>query len=324
MNSSVKDCYSTEIINSIIRKASSLLESWQVDTRNYEIPKVIGTLLLNADRADILTVKIALARLGISYVDLSGMIEGSLSRMELSNQICLSENAVDMLITSFHDLENFGNGRSITEEAAKEASRSMISYSDDIYSFQGALGEILGLQGALNSLREKRIAISWIFGSQFSSPNTPHSLLMMLPCFGADLKVVAPPPFSLLNRTRHEADQIATEKGTNIEYISDFNEVSQEVDAILALNWGSLENFQRPERNSVDAVEFRDWYLTQEDIPKDLPVLFVPPVQLDLSTSTEVLSTNLRYNDNWLSRRVAVLMATILYLAEDPKTWYLI
>lgn len=316
--------YSVDMLNSVLRGASKLLESWQIDTKGLEMPRVIGTLFMNATPDDVLSVNLALARMGTSHVDLSHLVEGTRSRIELDGKLRIADDAVDLLITSFHDPEGLGNGRRIIEAHAKESGSNIINFSDDMFSSQGALGEVLGLQRALGSLRGKTIAISWVFGTCFTSPNIPHSLLSMLPLLGANLKVIVPPPFSLLNRVRRDADTLAKEKGVSIEYQSDFPAAFSDVDAVFALDWMALENFQRPERNAETAAAYREWYLSEEILPTNIPTLLVPQVRSELSVSDAVLSANFRHNHTWFSRRAAALVASILYLIKTSDTWHLL
>ncbi|MFW9919945.1 MAG: hypothetical protein ACFFED_10115 [Candidatus Thorarchaeota archaeon] len=316
--------YTFEVVNSILRTASSVVDTWQLDTKNLEMPRVIGTLFRNAIHDDILTIKAALARMGIPRIDLSSFLDGVYSRTELDHQILIAEDTVDMVLTSFHDIESFGNGRRLVEDHANDPARSFLNYSDDVYSSQGALGEILGLQRAMPSLRGKRIAISWVFGTRFTSPNIPHSLLMMLPLLGANINVVSPSSFSLLNRVRREADALATEKGTIIEHTTEFANAFDDIDGVLALNWGSLDNFQRPDRNTETAAEYREWFLTKDLVQKGVPIFFAPSTQEGLSLDDSIITSNLRYYHRWLSRRVAVLMATIHYLIKNANTYYLL
>lgn len=317
MNASTANRYTSTVIDSIIRTGSSLLDSWEIDARGLQIPRMVGGLFVNPTRQDVIAIQSALGRMKIPYVDLSQFLDGSLSRVEFDHQFRLAEDDVDMVITSFHDSECFGNGRRILERVSGDAARPIVNYADDVYSPQGALAEILGIHGALGSIREKKIAVSWVFGNRFVSPNIAHSLLRMLPLLQADVKVVAPPQFPLLNRVRHEADALASQRGTSIEYATEFEGAFKDVDAVFALNWTSLENFQRPTRNVEDAAGCRDWYFEEDSIPEQIPALFVPPAQVELSASEGILSRNLRYNHTWLSRRVAVLMGTIMYLSSS-------
>ena len=324
MNASTANRYSSTVIESVIRTASSLLDSWEIDTRGLQIPRMVGGLFVNPVSTDVVAIQSGLGRMKIPYVDLSQFLDGPLSRVEFNHQFRLAENAVDMVITSFHDSECFGNGRHILERVSEDAIRPIINYADDVFSPQGALAEILGLHRALDSLRSKKIAVSWVFGNRFASPNIAHSLVRMLPLLQADVKVVAPPKFPLLNRVRHEADALASERDTSIEYATEFEGAFKDVDAVFALNWGGLDNFQRPAKNVEDADGFRDWYFTEDTTPRQTPTLFVPPAQVELSASEGVFSRNLRYNHTWLSRRVAALMGTIMHLSGNSDTWLLL
>jgi ornithine carbamoyltransferase len=324
MSSSTANRYTSVVIDSVIRIASSLLDSWDIDARGLNLPRMVGTLFINPISEDLVAIQSALGRMKIPHVDLSTFLSRSLSRAEFDHQFRTAENAVDMLITSFYDSECFGNGRRLLERASTEATRSIVNYADDVLSPQGALAEILGLHRALGSLRGKKIAVSWVFGNRFASPNIAHSLLQMLPLVQADIRVVAPAQFPLLNRIRHEADTLASERKTSIEYTTEFHGAFNDVDAIFALNWGGLDNFQRPARNTEDAAEYRDWYFVDDTAPEHTPTLFVPPAQVELSMSDGVLSSNFRYSHTWLSRRVAALMGTIIYLAGSSDTWLLL
>ncbi|MEE9353518.1 MAG: hypothetical protein V3U94_03765, partial [Candidatus Thorarchaeota archaeon] len=131
--------------------------------------------------------------------------------------------------------------------------------------------------------------------------------------------VAAPPGFSLVRRAVREARKRAKTTSVVIEEIDSFEGAFEDADAVFALNWGRLDNFNHPERNAEDASQFKDWFLTGNMLPKSCLFTTEPPVQDDLIAGGELLQSNRNVTSTWLSRRVAVLAASILHVIQNSE-----
>ncbi len=313
--------YSRSVLGGILNMAQEMLTSLKPLLKRDDGLPFTGLLFMDAKNEDVLTIKAALARSKVPSFDGSLMLGSLLSEMEFITQASIVADAVDLLVTSFHSHDNLGQGSRLANAVASNIDLPSINFSDEVYSSLGAIAELLGLVQALGTLDGKRVAISWGFGNHFHSPNVAHSLHLFLALLGIDQKMVAPSRFHLQNRVRHQASSIAKSYGAEIVHAQDFEGSFDDVDAVFVMNWGSLAEFQHPERNAEHAREFRDWYFTTERIPTKCKVCFYPPVQLDLIADNSIVTSNVKHNRTWLTRRIAAMNATMAEVLTNSRTF---
>ncbi|MFW9955954.1 MAG: hypothetical protein ACFFD3_15510, partial [Candidatus Thorarchaeota archaeon] len=224
--------YTQDLIQRILDDAVSIQRSWHVGKRtDGGTMNIIGSIYRNASREDLTIAEMAGARLGMHCIDFTNYFQQSLRSLEFMDQVRMIDVCIDIMLTSIVDRESFGNGRDLTKLIANESKSLFLSLGDDIHASQSALSEILGLQQAIGDLNGKNVVVSWGFGDQFLLPNTAHSLLVMLPLVGADVTVLFPKDFDLLNRVKKQGEKTADACGTNIEYDDVFNLTKNRPDA---------------------------------------------------------------------------------------------
>lgn len=280
---------------------------------------ILGKMFYGASPRDGPICDLTAARLGMRPVDLSWTDVDSSDTDTLLNEVRMSSKAVDLLITAFSSNETFGDGRRLTTKFPDVSTVPVISLHDDFYNWQSALSHLLGFQNRLGDLRGKQIVISWAFGSSFSSPAVAHGLMISSALLGADVRVVAPPEFSLLNRVGKKAAEKSAEAGSTFEESSSFEDAFEDAHAVFSLNWFRLNEFNHPERNSQYASNYKDWFLTHEILPEKCIVSIEPPLQTDVTISSELMQNHWNSMDTWLVQRVLVLAATITYVLRESK-----
>ena len=277
--------------------------------------RVLGHVQLDPLPNDILIVQATAAKMGVSCVEYDLHSTPTLSEAEILLEMTSLSLVVDLLMTSIIDHQTFGNGHRLTERIASNVDVPVISLHDDMYSHPWALAEILALYENLGPLTGKNIGVAWGFGSRFVLPSVAHSLIILAPLLGANVRVIEPDKFQLLNRAKRTAQQMANQHGSSIEVSNDFSEGIQGLDAVFASNWCRLDEYQHPERNRDYALEFKDWYFTSENLPEGCYFLSELPVQQDLLASTDLLSSNLNLSGSAYLRRVKTLAAIIGHFA---------
>ena len=307
-------------VERILENAQSVLETgFSTIVKHMHTLRVVGTFLHNAPAYERAVAQATAARLYSSHVDLSIHRDYALSDDEILSEIAMASSATDLLLTSYTDPQTFGDGRRLTEKLPSVVSKPMISLADDIYAHQSALAELASVRYNLDRIEGRRIVICWGFGSRFVLPRTPHSLLILGAMLGAEMRVAAPPGFSLVRRAVREARRRAKTTSIVIEEVDSFEGAFEDADAVFALNWGRLDNFNHPERNAEDASPFKDWFLTGNMLPKNCLFATEPPVQDDLIAGGELLQSNRNVTPTWLRRRVAVLAASILHVIQKSE-----
>ncbi len=309
--------YTRNLIQEILNRASA---SWFDGASHTEAkPIFLGSLYQNASKTDAVAVKAAIARTGASLTDFSSLLEKPTGLERILSTSRMIDSIVDLLITSFIDASSFGSGFTATQKIASEISSPMLSIADDIYSSPAALAEILGMIQRLGDLHEKKISISWGFGTRFDLPNVAHSMALLLPMLGADVTIVAPTDFGLLKRVIREASSVANSFERDFQTTDDFNSAFSASDVIFTYNWCSFDEYQRPERNTDVAAKYRNWYFESDSIPSECEFFSPSPVQSDLLADTKTVTRFSSSFDEWLKRKISTLQATIEIMLEWDK-----
>ncbi|MHA1863020.1 MAG: hypothetical protein ACTSWA_04560, partial [Candidatus Thorarchaeota archaeon] len=212
--------------------------------------------------------------------------------------------------------QTFGEGAKLTSKFPASSKVPLVSLHDDIYNWQTALSHLMGFQDRLGDLREKRIVVSWGFGSNFSNPAAAHGLITASTIAGANVRVVAPPDFPTLNRVRKEAAQ----SSGIVEETLEFKEAFSDADAVYMLNWLRLDDFNHPERNVNYVSKYTDWYLSEDLLPDSCVLSTDPSIQSGLTVSPELLRDPRCINATWQSRRVQILASTIHYALRTESS----
>ena len=283
---------------------------------------IIGRMLYNPSYLEEQIVDLAAARLGFTSVDLSWANFDSRETSTLFDELQMTSEAVDLLITAIRSNETFGEGRSITTKIPEYSKVPIISLHDDIYHWQSALSHLHGIKKQLGSLSGEKIAISWVYGSTFNSPALIHALLLGGAFSGASISVIAPPDFPVLGRVRREALEEIRGSDTEIEFSHDFVNAFKDARAIVPLNWLRLDNFNHPERNQEYARKYKDWFLREDLISEDCLISTEPTIQSELSISSDLLHSERTISSSWLSNRVTILAATIEYVLDKKDMEY--
>lgn len=299
----------SKTVDEILKNAS------EIEKRGYlgELAKslVIGRMFHNSSHRERQVVDLAMARLGCTSVDLSWQNLESMETSSLYNEVTMNSECVDLLITAISSNEMFGEGRTLTMKLPEYSSVPVISLHDDLYNWQSALSHLHGIKKQLKSLRGKRLAISWVYGSTFTNPSLAHSLILTGILSGASIRVVTPSDFPVLGRVRKEGLELTKDSDTELEFTHDFKDAFVGVDAIIPFNWFRLDNFNHPERNQEYAQAYQDWFLREDLVPEGCLISTEPDIQSELSITPELFHSAQVLSHSWLSNRVTTLAATI-------------
>jgi ornithine carbamoyltransferase len=280
---------------------------------------VLGKMFYGATSHDQKLCDLTAARLGMQAVDLSWADVGLKDSATLLDELRMSSEVVDLLITAFSSQETFGDGRRLTTKFPESSDVPVISLHDDYYDWQSSLSQLFGFQKQLGDLRGKQIVVNWAFGSSFLSPAITHGFIIESALLGADVRVVVPPEFSLLNRVRRKARGITDEAGSKFEETSVFADAFGDADAVFSLNWFRLDDFNHPERNPAFAGKYKDWYMVPEMFSRSCIFSTEPPLQTDIMLSPELAQDPRNLSGSWLTRRIHVLAATIVYVLRKIR-----
>jgi ornithine carbamoyltransferase len=279
--------------------------------------KVAGRIFHGESPLETQVTDIAAARLGQKIVDLGWTNVETMSTEAMLDDVRMSSEAADLLLTAFSSSDTFGEGRILTNQFAQASRVPLVSLHDDIYAWQDALTTLLGLESRLGGVSGKQVVVTWGFGTSFVNPAPAHSLLIAALAFGANVRLVTPPEFSFLNRVRRVARDTSMCSNVLFEEDNEFEGAFKDADAVFALNWLRLDDFSHPERNQTHAKEFKNWFVDEDTISERCIFSTVPPAQSGLLASKKILESDRNITPFWLKHRVISLAATIAHMVEN-------
>jgi ornithine carbamoyltransferase len=281
--------------------------------------RVVGRILHGESPIETKVTDIAAARLNHEIINLGWPDVETMSTDAMLDSVRMSSESVDFLLTAFASSDTFGEGRILTNQFAQTSSVPLLSLHDDVYAWQDALTALLGLESRLGGVSGKQIAVTWGFGSSFVNPAPAHSLLIAALAFGANVRLLSPSEFSFLNRVRRVARDTSMCSNVLFEEEHEFEGSLKDADAVFALNWLRLDDFNHPERNQTHAREFKNWFVDVDTISERCIFSSVPPVQSGLLASRTILESDRNITPLWLKYRTITLAATIAHMVESSS-----
>lgn len=144
---------------------------------------------------------------------------------------------------------------SMLETIAKEASVPVINGLSEIYHPLQSLADFLTLYEHYGSV--DGLTMSWVGDGN----NIIHSLMMAAPKLGVHLKIATPKGYEVFPQVRKDADELAKEHGTSIEYTTDPMYACQDSNVIVTDTWVSMGQEEEYNRRVND---FKGYQVTKK------------------------------------------------------------
>jgi N-acetylornithine carbamoyltransferase len=142
-----------------------------------------------------------------------------------------------------------------------EASRvPVLNMQCDVYHPFQALADLMTIIERFGDPRGRSIAVSWAYASSYQKPiSVPQSLVLLMPRFGMDVRLVHPPEFELIPEIVEQAKANAADARTGFEIVNDFDEGLTGVDVVYAKSWGPLVTIADEEESKRVIDKYSDW-----------------------------------------------------------------
>lgn len=145
--------------------------------------------------------------------------------------------------------------------AVAEASRvPVLNMQCDIYHPHQALADLMTIIERFGDPRGKTATVSWACAASYAKPiSVPQSLILLLPRFGMNLRLVHPPEFSLMPDIVQQAQDNARAARTGFEIVHDFDEGIRGTDVVYAKSWGALVTTQDDAEGARLIGKYSSW-----------------------------------------------------------------
>lgn len=142
-----------------------------------------------------------------------------------------------------------------------EASRvPVLNMQCDVYHPHQALADLMTIIERFGDQRGKTATVSWAYAASYQKPiSVPQSLILLLPRFGMNVRLVHPPEFRLMPEIMEQARENARRAHVSLEEMDDFDEGIRGTDVVYAKSWGALLTTQDESEGAAIIDTYKDW-----------------------------------------------------------------
>jgi N-acetylornithine carbamoyltransferase len=155
---------------------------------------------------------------------------------------------------------DWGVGNAYIREVAAASRVPVLNMQCDHFHPHQALADLMTIIERFGDPRGRTATVSWACAKTYSKPlSVPQSLVMLLPRFGMNVRLVHPPEFALMPDLVEQARQNARLAHTSFEVLDDFDEGIRGTDVVYAKSWGAVltTDDEAEEARLVDG--YRSW-----------------------------------------------------------------
>lgn len=136
---------------------------------------------------------------------------------------------------------DWGVGNQYLRDVAQASRVPVLNMQCDIYHPHQALADVMTIIERFGDPRGRTATISWAHDPSYLKPiSVAHSLLLLLPRFGMNVRLVAPPEFPLMSDIVEQARENARVAHAGFELMDDFDAGFLGTDVVYAKSWGAM------------------------------------------------------------------------------------
>ncbi|MBM3471516.1 MAG: ornithine carbamoyltransferase [Armatimonadetes bacterium] len=155
---------------------------------------------------------------------------------------------------------DWGAGNKYIREVAQASRVPVLNMQCDIYHPFQALADLLTIIEKKGDPRGKTITVSWAYAASYQKPiSVPQSLILLMPRFGMNVRLVHPPGFQLMPEIVGQAQENARRAKVGFEIMDDFEAGIRGTDVVYAKSWGALLTVKSDEEGAKHSAKYKNW-----------------------------------------------------------------
>ena len=153
---------------------------------------------------------------------------------------------------------DWGVGNAYIREVAEASRVPVLNMQCDHFHPHQALADLMTIIERFGDPRGRTATVSWACAKTYSKPlSVPQSLIMLLPRFGMNVRLVHPPEFALMPDMVEQARENARLGRASFEVLDDFDEGIRGTDVVYAKSWGAMLTTDRRGRGGAPGRRLR-------------------------------------------------------------------
>lgn len=165
-----------------------------------------------------------------------------------------------------------------------EASRvPVLNMQCDVYHPHQALADLMTIIEKKGDPRGKTATVSWAYAASYQKPiSVPQSLILLLPRFGMNVRLVHPPEFKLMPDIMEQAQENARRARVGFEVMEDFEEGIRGTDVVYAKSWGALLTTEDEAEGARIIDHYKGWIADERRMAMaDQDAIYMHPLPAD-------------------------------------------
>ncbi len=155
---------------------------------------------------------------------------------------------------------DWGAGNAYIRDVAAASRVPVLNMQCDIYHPHQALADLMTMIERFGDLRGRTATVSWACAQSYQKPiSVPQSLVLLLPRFGMNVRLVHPPEFALLPDVVEQAKRNARTGHASFDIRHDFDDGIRGTDVVYAKSWGAMQTTTDEAEGARLIAKYASW-----------------------------------------------------------------
>jgi ornithine carbamoyltransferase len=155
---------------------------------------------------------------------------------------------------------DWGVGNAYIRGVAEASRVPVLNMQCDVYHPHQALADLMTIIERFGDPRGRTATVSWACATSYQKPiSVPQSLILLLPRFGMNVRLVHPPEFSLMPEIVDQAKANARDGHASFEIMHDFEDGIRGTDVVYAKSWGAVQTTTDEAEGARLIAKYASW-----------------------------------------------------------------
>jgi ornithine carbamoyltransferase len=155
---------------------------------------------------------------------------------------------------------DWGVGNAYIRGVAEASRVPVLNMQCDVYHPHQALADLMTIIERFGDPRGRTATVSWACATSYQKPiSVPQSLILLLPRFGMNVRLVHPPEFSLMPEIVDQAKVNARDGHASFEIMHDFEDGIRGTDVVYAKSWGAVQTTTDEAEGARLIAKYASW-----------------------------------------------------------------
>ncbi|MDR7418552.1 MAG: ornithine carbamoyltransferase [Armatimonadota bacterium] len=178
---------------------------------------------------------------------------------------------------------DWGIGNRYIHDVARASRVPVLNMQCDLWHPFQTLADLMTIIEKKGDPRGKTITVSWAYAASYQKPiSVPQDLILLMPRFGLNVRLVHPPEFKLMSDVVEQAKENARKAGVGFEILHDFDAGFKGSDVIYAKSWGALLTTTDEREGAKIIQKYQDWITDERRMALAAPdAIYMHPLPAD-------------------------------------------